>query len=95
MAAYAYGTAEGTEGRPLVIEACPKSGDCFYIQDMEGVSTSYVGYQATRLAAWVPPRRSAHHGADGRRSWFCLGDRGHPRLHLVLQLVGWVASSLR
>lgn len=46
VTAYAYGT-----GSPdVVIEASSKSGDCFYILDMEGVSSSYVGYQATSAA---------------------------------------------
>lgn len=46
VTAYAYGT-----GSPdVVIEASSKSGDCFYILDMETASSSYVGYQATSAA---------------------------------------------
>ncbi len=46
VTAYAYGTGDPD----VVIESSSKSGDCFYILDMEGASSSYVGYQATSAA---------------------------------------------
>jgi type IV pilus assembly protein PilA len=50
VAAYAFtDAAEGTEGDgpALIVEALSQSGNCFYIQDVESQSTSYVGYAET------------------------------------------------